>query len=148
MEIFGRAAAALARRAARTMQLGGAVIFGAVERDQHVIAQPAEGCEPATSFQRFDRSGKQRVEAFRRHRVQHRSEEHTSELQSRSDIVCRLLLEKNKPRNERLIPPPTPQSDASPCRGGSARALWAGSHRPLVVLDLSPRLVPKSVCFF
>src|SRR5206468_6395203 len=27
---------------------------------------------------------------------QHRSEEHTSELQSRSDIVCRLLLEKKK----------------------------------------------------
>src|SRR5206468_13023162 len=26
----------------------------------------------------------------------HRSEEHTSELQSRSDIVCRLLLEKKK----------------------------------------------------
>src|SRR2546428_8063360 len=26
-----------------------------------------------------------------------RSEEHTSELQSRSDIVCRLLLEKKKP---------------------------------------------------
>src|SRR2546428_9890827 len=30
---------------------------------------------------------------FRYHR---RSEEHTSELQSRSDIVCRLLLEKKK----------------------------------------------------
>src|SRR2546428_5004412 len=28
----------------------------------------------------------------------HRSEEHTSELQSRSDIVCRLLLEKKKTR--------------------------------------------------
>src|SRR5260221_5180205 len=26
-----------------------------------------------------------------------RSEEHTSELQSHSDLVCRLLLEKNKP---------------------------------------------------
>src|SRR2546421_6958424 len=26
----------------------------------------------------------------------HRSEEHTSELQSRSDLVCRLLLEKKK----------------------------------------------------
>src|SRR5690349_23761856 len=26
-----------------------------------------------------------------------RSEEHTSELQSRRDLVCRLLLEKNKP---------------------------------------------------
>src|SRR5206468_11676603 len=29
-------------------------------------------------------------------RVQSRSEEHTSELQSRSDLVCRLLLEKKK----------------------------------------------------
>src|SRR6185312_12291855 len=28
--------------------------------------------------------------------VAHRSEEHTSELQSRSDLVCRLLLEKKK----------------------------------------------------
>src|SRR5206468_12940817 len=28
--------------------------------------------------------------------AQHRSEEHTSELQSRSDLVCRLLLEKKK----------------------------------------------------
>src|SRR5690349_23425925 len=29
-------------------------------------------------------------------RVEHRSEEHTSELQSRRDLVCRLLLEKKK----------------------------------------------------
>src|SRR5206468_10961812 len=29
-------------------------------------------------------------------RVERRSEEHTSELQSRSDLVCRLLLEKKK----------------------------------------------------
>src|SRR5438874_9737795 len=28
-----------------------------------------------------------------------RSEEHTSELQSRRDLVCRLLLEKKKPRS-------------------------------------------------
>src|SRR5256886_3712856 len=28
-----------------------------------------------------------------------RSEEHTSELQSQSNLVCRLLLEKKKPRN-------------------------------------------------
>src|SRR2546421_6838295 len=32
-------------------------------------------------------------------KVRHRSEEHTSELQSRSDLVCRLLLEKKK-RNQ------------------------------------------------
>src|SRR5437588_8390173 len=30
-------------------------------------------------------------------RMQVRSEEHTSELQSHSDLVCRLLLEKKKP---------------------------------------------------
>src|SRR5690349_23900158 len=34
-----------------------------------------------------------RVDAFVHH---HRSEEHTSELQSRRDLVCRLLLEKKK----------------------------------------------------
>src|SRR5207249_10491921 len=32
----------------------------------------------------------------RRHRAGLRSEEHTSELQSRFDLVCRLLLEKKK----------------------------------------------------
>src|SRR2546421_3064442 len=35
-------------------------------------------------------------------RIADRSEEHTSELQSRSDLVCRLLLEKKKNR----LPPP------------------------------------------
>src|SRR5260221_4352308 len=34
----------------------------------------------------------------------YRSEEHTSELQSHSDLVCRLLLEKTK--NKKLYPPP------------------------------------------
>src|SRR5206468_10329838 len=37
--------------------------------------------------------------------IGHRSEEHTSELQSRSDIVCRLLLEK-KNRYTKLTPLP------------------------------------------
>src|SRR5690349_23726494 len=32
-----------------------------------------------------------------------RSEEHTSELQSRRDLVCRLLLEKKKKKNRRQI---------------------------------------------
>src|SRR2546421_2090194 len=31
-----------------------------------------------------------------------RSEEHTSELQSRSDLVCRLLLEKKKTQRKRI----------------------------------------------
>src|SRR2546428_2393115 len=37
-----------------------------------------------------------RMEVFVTVRAQQRSEEHTSELQSRSDLVCRLLLEKKK----------------------------------------------------
>src|SRR2546421_7537989 len=32
--------------------------------------------------------------------IERRSEEHTSELQSRSDLVCRLLLEKKKKKQE------------------------------------------------
>src|SRR5258706_11287636 len=34
-------------------------------------------------------------------RVLHRSEEHTSELQSLTNLVCRLLLEKKKPNKNR-----------------------------------------------
>src|SRR2546430_17316578 len=37
-------------------------------------------------------------ERVRRAGVAHRSEEHTSELQSQSNLVCRLLLEKKKKR--------------------------------------------------
>src|SRR2546430_6298038 len=35
----------------------------------------------------------------------HRSEEHTSELQSQSNLVCRLLLEKKKKRKHSFAPP-------------------------------------------
>src|SRR5258706_8197902 len=35
-----------------------------------------------------------------------RSEEHTSELQSLTNLVCRLLLEKKKRLNRRRTPPP------------------------------------------
>src|SRR2546427_7170002 len=42
-----------------------------------------------------------------RHRVparaQRRSEEHTSELQSQSNLVCRLLLEKKKKKKKMLV---------------------------------------------
>src|SRR5438034_2570144 len=37
-----------------------------------------------------------------RHRQQPRSEEHTSELQSHSDLVCRLLLEKKKKKKKKI----------------------------------------------
>src|SRR5438105_9916090 len=56
--------------------------------------------DPGPSFQR-DRPA---FPAFRRRlvvdRLPDRSEEHTSELQSRVDLVCRLLLEKKKKNNK------------------------------------------------
>src|SRR5206468_5126014 len=38
-----------------------------------------------------------------RRQIRVRSEEHTSELQSRSDLVCRLLLEKKKTKKKKII---------------------------------------------
>src|SRR5260221_3669241 len=38
-----------------------------------------------------------------RQMVLSRSEEHTSELQSHSDLVCRLLLEKKKKRKQEIV---------------------------------------------
>src|SRR5438132_8232097 len=46
-----------------------------------------------------------------------RSEEHTSELQSHSDLVCRLLLEKKKTP---LAPDGTTRAPAHPRRPGAA----------------------------
>src|SRR5690349_24235347 len=46
------------------------------------------------------RSGRRQGKAFDVADVQTRSEEHTSELQSRRDLVCRLLLEKKKKTNK------------------------------------------------
>src|SRR2546428_1947939 len=49
-----------------------------------------------------------------------RSEEHTSELQSRSDLVCRLLLEKKKKRTDRQTHSVTTGENVS---SGQQRAL-------------------------
>src|SRR5206468_4753728 len=41
--------------------------------------------------------------SWRNPNLERRSEEHTSELQSRSDLVCRLLLEKKKKKIKKII---------------------------------------------
>src|SRR5690606_41576960 len=45
------------------------------------------------------RAGRSRVALCRPRRTRSRSEEHTSELQSRENLVCRLLLEKKKKKS-------------------------------------------------
>src|SRR5438067_10491987 len=63
--------------------------------DLHRLGQPR-------SRRRARQGGEQRERARRAGGDPLRSEEHTSELQSRFDLVCRLLLEKknNKPTNQ------------------------------------------------
>src|SRR5690606_42063716 len=61
------------------------------------------------AFSRFSEGPRRRLEfldgcAFRNIRcLMRRSEEHTSELQSRENLVCRLLLEKKKKKKLKLI---------------------------------------------
>src|SRR2546430_15173853 len=50
----------------------------------------------------------------RQRRADSRSEEHTSELQSQSNLVCRLLLEKKKPFNTHAPPLPLPPLREAP----------------------------------
>src|SRR2546430_8692620 len=61
---------------------------------------------PYTTLFRSRRRGRTRPGCGRaaagRCRRQGRSEEHTSELQSQSNLVCRLLLEKKKKKNKQL----------------------------------------------
>src|SRR5262249_62001626 len=52
-------------------------------------------CPPCRATVAPTRSGSGRASASRRRRTSRRSEEHTSELQSLTNLVCRLLLEKN-----------------------------------------------------
>src|SRR2546426_7118579 len=70
-------------------------------RSRHVLG---------TSGERNSGSGSTRIVApvccliSASHSPEPRSEEHTSELQSPCNLVCRLLLEKKKKKNERRLP--------------------------------------------
>src|SRR2546430_3107924 len=51
----------------------------------------------------------------------YRSEEHTSELQSQSNLVCRLLLEKKKTKSDNTV---------TPCNASSTRPTGADQAHP------------------
>src|SRR2546428_2104157 len=69
------------------------ILQGAVAQDDIVVAGLHSFLPPAIYT-------KPEHHQLRRYRpARRRSEEHTSELQSRSDLVCRLLLEKKNNRN-------------------------------------------------
>src|SRR2546421_8792681 len=62
-------------------------------------------------------------------RKANRSEEHTSELQSRSDIVCRLLLEKKKTSDRR------PESDSQTPQHRTAQLPAVGQRTAVISLQ-------------
>src|SRR2546429_1062027 len=75
-----------------------------------------------------------------------RSEEHTSELQSRLHLVCRLLLEKKKQKHSMLFPP---VKGAGRKVSGTTRTGFRGSAvcpcavlRPTFILIIGRRLCP------
>src|SRR5437588_3809115 len=70
-----------------------AIESGAGTEIDAVVPRSARGLEPLCAVYRTRCAG---VARERIARVNLRSEEHTSELQSHSDLVCRLLLEKKK----------------------------------------------------
>src|SRR5690606_40903231 len=74
------------------------------QTQQHPIgAAPLHGCRHPTPLS--PRTGSS-VPMRPVNELSFRSEEHTSELQSRENLVCRLLLEKKKPKitNHSLLP--------------------------------------------
>src|SRR5256885_8517336 len=73
--------------------------IGRVEGIAHLLAQPALQPAVVGQVQGFDMGGQ-----GRRWAGHARSEEHTSELQSPCNLVCRLLLEKKKEQSNRTRP--------------------------------------------
>src|SRR2546422_9515116 len=61
-----------------------------------VTVRPIAGTRPRGRTQEEDGALARALLADEKERAEHRSEEHTSELQSRLHLVCRLLLEKKK----------------------------------------------------
>src|SRR4051795_11222559 len=78
-----------------------------------------------------------------------RSEEHTSELQSHSHLVCRLLLEKKKRRRCRARTRP-PERSPSATTGASPAAASLPNPVPQVVPRAPPRAqaCPPRLFFF
>src|SRR5207247_10767430 len=73
-----------------------AVLRAVADRDEQRAVAPEAEATDGVRLRRRHRPG-----ALRGAHQNGRSEEHTSELQSRVDLVCRLLLEKKKTKTDR-----------------------------------------------
>src|SRR3989442_1843160 len=77
-------------------------LFWVLVRQQEPLwRREGSGFWPSLARALLEAPGKRRVEALVDPFRKRRSEEHTSELQSRPHLVCRLLLEKKKKKHRR-----------------------------------------------
>src|SRR5215475_10102121 len=76
-----------------------------------------------------------------------RSEEHTSELQSRENLVCRLLLEKKKTRQRSKFRP-APEYQWAILRSGLPLLTALAGSAIARLTDPSPRFASRSFFFF
>src|SRR2546427_2897024 len=77
-------------------------------------------------------------------RVQRRSEEHTSELQSQSNLVCRLLLEKKKKEKNRCQIAGVAKEGKSWARGEQPHEFtWSGVRHRLPFNNHEGRAPPQ-----
>src|SRR2546427_3226380 len=74
---------------------GVAYLTGSLGADLGVMLSASHNAMPDNGIKFLSRGGV---------KLDDRSEEHTSELQSQSNLVCRLLLEKKKRQRNRLLP--------------------------------------------
>src|SRR2546430_6983218 len=97
------------RRPPRSTLFPYTTLFRSLGVDVDVASRPGDdavdGCEPQPRALPRSLGGEEGVEEPVLHLVR-RSEEHTSELQSQSNLVCRLLLEKKKKRSRHSYPTP------------------------------------------
>src|SRR5947209_12092125 len=95
------------RRPPRSTLFPYTTFFRSPQRPPDHVADRVEQIvdELARGIQERHRDGEQNQRGS--HSVAGRSEEHTSELQSRQYLVCRLLLEKKKKNNDTYINPKT-----------------------------------------
>src|SRR5690606_40122664 len=77
-------------------RIGHAYAVAVLTRDLHVHRQLGDRFDPVASGQAGVVAGAASQDQHTVDLLEYRSEEHTSELQSRENLVCRLLLEKKK----------------------------------------------------
>src|SRR2546430_9468584 len=89
------------RRPPRSTLFPYTTLFRSLKRStaRKILGSLTEWLEVAQRAKEHDRKYETRLAEF----MKERSEEHTSELQSQSNLVCRLLLEKKKKKSTQYI---------------------------------------------